>query len=410
VYRRFIAGQDRYPFTLVCAALTCALMPWYTVRWHYGPLPTTLLETGILVTIAIFAIESWRQRIMPVWRSPFTLPALLFIVAGAISVLIAPSHSAALGLYRAYILEPIAFFVAVSFVVRSWAQARLVLLGLAISGIALAVPNLYVVLQAIRHHALNLAGAPPVAVYQTPNAVALFLIPLIAVASAVVIYSPDVRDRWASAAFLVIALPAALLTFSRGGYVALLVIGLLLALSHRSRIWLVPTLALVALAFSRIPAVASRIGHQLNPADPNNSLDQRVRLWKATLRMLQDHPIFGTGLSGFGRSINGYRYVSGYSDQLIYPHNIVLNFWTETGLLGLAAFAWIFVRAAQVGWRGWRMGTPSWRPLQLGVLLALVGMIVHGLVDVPYLKNDLSLEFWVLLGLSWAGRPLAGAR
>jgi O-antigen ligase len=384
-------------------------MPWYTVRWHYGPLPTTLLETGILVTIAIFAVESWRQWTVPVWSSPYTLPALLFIVAGAISVVVAPSHTAALGLYRAYILEPIAFFVALSFVVRSWAQARLILLGLAISGIALAVPNSYVVLQAIRHHALNLAGAPPVAIYQTPNAVALFLIPLIAVASAIVIYSPSLRDRWASAAFLVMALPAALLTFSRGGYVALLGIGVLLALSHRSRVWLAPTLVLIALAFSRIPAVASRIGHQLNPADPNNSLDQRVRLWKATLRMLQDHPIFGTGLSGFARSINGYRDVSGYTDQLIYPHNIVLNFWTETGLLGLVAFAWIFLRAAHVAWRGWRVGTQFWRPLQLGVLLALVGMVVHGLVDVPYLKNDLSLEFWVLLGLSWAGRREAAA-
>ena len=379
-------------------------MPWYTVRWHYGPLPTTLLETGILVTIAVFFVESWRQRTMPEWRSPFTLPALVFIVAGAVSVLVAPSHTAALGLYRAYILEPIAFFVALSVVVRSWAHARLILLGLAISGIALALPNLYVVLQAIRHHALNLAGAPPVAVYQTPNAVALFLIPLIALASAIAIYSPHARDRWAAAAFLLIALPAALLTFSRGGYVALLVIGLLLAVSHRSRIWLVPSLAVIALAFSRIPAVATRIGHELNPADPNNSLDQRVRLWKATLRMLQDHPIFGTGLSGFAKSIDGYRNVSGYTDNLIYPHNIVLNFWTETGLLGLAAFAWIFVSAVQVAWRGWRIGAASWRPLHLGVLLALVGIIVHGLVDVPYLKNDLSLEFWVLLSLSWAGR------
>src|SRR5207253_8332713 len=96
-----------------------------------------------------------------------------------------------------------------------------------------------------------------------PNAVALFLIPLIAVASAIVIYSPHVRDRWAAVAFLVIALPAALLTFSRGGYVALLVIGLLLALSHPSRVWLVASLALIALAFSRIPAVATRIGHEL---------------------------------------------------------------------------------------------------------------------------------------------------
>jgi hypothetical protein len=28
---------------------------------------------------------------------------------------------------------------------------------------------------------------------------------------------------------------------------------------------------------------------------------------------------------------------------------------------------------------------------------------VHGLVDVPYFKNDLSFEFWVLLAIAWAG-------
>ena len=378
-------------------------MPWYTVRWHDGPFPTTLLETGVLVTIAVFAVEAWRQRLLPAWRSPLTPAALLFIIAGAISVLVAPDHRAALGLYRAYILEPIAFFYVTSSIVRSWTDARLILLGLAVSGIAVSVPNAYVVLQAIRHHSLNLAGAPPVAIYQTPNAVALFLVPLIAVASAMVVYAPDRRDRWASAVFLLLGLPAALLTFSRGGYVALLVIGVLLAVTHRSRRWLVPALVVIAVAFSRIPAVASRIGHQLNPTDPNNSLDQRVRLWKATLRMLQDHPLFGTGLSGFSRTINPYRNVSGYTDQLIYPHNILLNFWTETGLLGLAAFVWILVQAVRLAWRGWRAGSAAWRPLQLGVLLALVGMVMHGLVDVPYFKNDLSLEFWVLLGLSWAG-------
>jgi hypothetical protein len=46
----------------------------------------------------------------------------------------------------------------------------------------------------------------------------------------------------------------------------------------------------------------------------------------------------------------------------------------------------------------------EWRHIELGVFLALVAVVVHGLVDVPYFKNDLSFEFWVLLGLAWAGR------
>jgi hypothetical protein len=61
-------------------------------------------------------------------------------------------------------------------------------------------------------------------------------------------------------------------------------------------------------------------------------------------------------------------------------------------------------------WRGWRIQGSAWRPVELGVLLALVAVVVHGLVDVPYFKNDLSFEFWVLVGLAWAGNLWASGR
>jgi hypothetical protein len=40
------------------------------------------------------------------------------------------------------------------------------------------------------------------------------------------------------------------------------------------------------------------------------------------------------------------------------------------------------------------------------VCLALVAIVVHGLVDVPFFKNDLSLEYFALLGLQWTARRL----
>jgi hypothetical protein len=71
-------------------------------------------------------------------------------------------------------------------------------------------------------------------------------------------------------------------------------------------------------------------------------------------------------------------------------------------LLGLVAFGWLAIRAFMLGWRGWRRHPEAWRPYHLGVLLALTAMVVPGLVDVPFFKNDLSLEFWALLGILWA--------
>ena len=43
------------------------------------------------------------------------------------------------------------------------------------------------------------------------------------------------------------------------------------------------------------------------------------------------------------------------------------------------------------------------------VPVALVAVIVHGLVDVPYWKNDLSLELWALLSLTLAAGAVSSA-
>jgi O-antigen ligase len=148
--------------------------------------------------------------------------------------------------------------------------------------------------------------------------------------------------------------------------------------------------------------VSSRLSHEFNPTDPNNTLLSRAHLWQVTVQMLRDHPIFGTGLYGFAKTIQPYR-GGVYEEKLIYPHNLILNFWTELGILGLASFLWLLFQAFRVGWQGWVRGALAWRPLQLGIVLAMVSVVVHGMVDVPYFKNDLALEFWVFLGVAWAG-------
>jgi O-antigen ligase len=387
--------------------VTCALLPSYVVRWHVGAYPTTLLEVAIGVTVVAYAVECLRARALPGWRSPFVLPAGLFLLAGVVSVAVAPVHREALGLFRAYILEPLLLFGVVAGVVRDEGRGRAVLAGLWVGGLAAAVPNLFVIEQAARHHTLNLAVAAPVAIYNNVNELALFLVPLMAVAGAVALHATDLWLRRAAALFFAIAGLAILASFSRGGYMALAVVVLLLALSLPARLWLVPLLAVLGFLVSRLPPIASRLGHEVDFHDPNNSFAIRLNVWRATLQMLRAHPLFGAGLSGFPKTVEPYRASAG-AQPLQYPHDILLNFWTETGVLGVVAFGWILVQGFRYTLRGWRRASQAWRPYHLGVALALVAIVVHGLVDVPYWKNDLSAEFWILLGLSWAGLRAEG--
>ena len=392
----------RYPISLVLAGVTCALTPAYIVRWHLGPYPSTLLEDAIVLTVVAFVYESWRLRAMPNFWSPFTLPAVLFVVAGAISVAVAPDRRAALGIYRAYLLEPIAFYFVVSAVASTWRRAAVVLAGLGLAGLVVGVANSVFILDALRNHRVSAAVTAPVVIYTNANDIALFLVPLIAIAASITLYRDDQRERVVSGAFLAVAVIATLLSFSRGGYLALAVVAIGLALSHRYRWRMLGAAVAIGIVLVLIPPIHRRIAVELDFSSPQNTLVGRFELWRVSLQMLQHHVLLGAGLSGFAQTIAPY-WNPTHTDRFIYPHNIVLTFWSETGLLGLAAFAWILFTGFRLGWRGWRQAAREWRPLQLGVTLALVAVIAHGLVDVPYFKNDLSLEFWALMGLAWAG-------
>jgi O-antigen ligase len=386
------------------------------IRWHYGFYPTTLLEHAIAATVIIFAVETWRARPVIDWRTPFLWPALLLVVAAALDVVEAPSRTAALGLFRAYFVEPIAFAFVLVQVVNTTRRAFVVLAGLAVAGAWVSVPNAIDVLQALRGHTYDVLNTPPVVIYTTANALALFLGPLIAIAASLLLYVDDRNVRAGSAVFLVLAVPSMILTFSRGGLLAMAAVAVGLALSHRRRVWLLAGTAAVALVLFVIPPIHTRVVVEFQNVGGTTFLGNagRIALWRATLQMLQHYPIFGAGLSGFAERVQPYWHPLGPA-QFIDPHNIVLNFWVETGVLGVIAAAWLLVIAFRWSWAGWRRADAAWRPLSLGMLLAFVAVVVHGLVDVPYFKNDLSLEFWILIamvecvrrwGLGFRAQPL----
>ena len=396
---------SQYPVTAALVVVTCALAPAYVVRWHLGPLPTTLLENAILLTIAAFIAESIARGRAAAWRGPILIPAVLFLVAGAISVVVAPDRRAALGLFRAYLIEPVAFGLVVLNVVDSGRRA----LGVVAGGLVAGLANAAVVAIALRHPAYDVLNTPPVVIYNTANAVALYLVPLLAVAGAVALHWPGRRERVIAVAFLALGGVCVLLSFSRGGYLALAVVVLGLALSHRRRWLLLVGGIVVAAVLLQVPAFGHRVQAELNLSSPQNTLVGRFHLWAAAFQMLSHHVLFGAGLAGFPVLIAPY-WNPTHSDRFTYPHNILLNFWTETGLLGVVAFGGILAAAIFCAWRGWRAAAPEWRAIHLGVLLAMVAVIVHGLVDVPYWKNDLALEFWTLIGLVLAWRSVRQPR
>ena len=370
--------------------VTVGALPLYVVRWHYGPLPTTLLETLILISLGLYVVAKWREGGIPhPIRTPLDIPILLLIAAASISVFIPPDTRAALGLYRAFFIEPVLIFYIAADLLRGEQYLRRAVVSFAIGSSVLAVLNLVAVAQALLHHTFHVGSAPN-ALYGDANYVAMYLEPPVAFAMALLLFDRTPRWRWLGAAWLSVTGLALLLTLSKGSFLALLVLGVVVIL--RMRRWMLPLLAgLVVVAFlvSRVPLIAQRI------ATSENSLVGRFQIYGAAIRVLKQNPILGLGLGGFDYTFRKHA-------SQPYPHDVWLTFWVEIGLLGLIAFAVIFFGLVWRGWRALPQTEGFYRVAMWGVMGSLVLWGIHGLVDSPYWKNDMSVEFWVLAAIELA--------
>ena len=385
-------------------AVALALIPTYVIRPHVGPLPTTLLEIVLVVAMAIGYFGYWNE--VP-WRNPYTWPALVLLAGATLDTLLAPDRRAAAGIWKAYFVEPMLAGLLIAQLARSRRSALMLLGGLGVAGVAIAGLNLGTSVRHLLRHDYDFV-TPPVSLYNSANDVPLFLVPLCSMAAALILLDSNRRIRWAAAAFLALAAGAIGFSLSRSGWVALGVTLLFVAFFSRWRFWVLGGLAVVGLGgFFGSHRIRDRVLVEFDPHAPTNTINLRLTLWRTAWNMLTHRPLQGGGLAGFKQSVAPFRDAA-YGEQLIYPHNIILNFWSETGLLGLAGFVWLFGSAAVACRRALQAG-PWPRLVAIGVLGMLVDYVVHGLTDVPYFKNDLALEFWALLGLQ-LGAAIVGKR
>ena len=116
--------------------------------------------------------------------------------------------------------------------------------------------------------------------------------------------------------------------------------------------------------------------------------------------MIRDHPFFGVGLDNFLYAYRG-RYIMDAAWQepnLNHPHNMILDFATRLGLLGLVGGGWMIIALVLTLRRVLKKVPVIWLPIAAGIAGALAAMLVHGLVDHSFFLVDLAFAFYLLLG------------
>jgi len=210
---------------------------------------------------------------------------------------------------------------------------------------------------------------------------------------------------WGIAAFALGSV-AMILTFSRGGWVAL-GIGIVLVvlqnvrwqLRWRSRLAilgvLAVTLGLVYLLFGDL--ITARL-FLSSPAATNSRLALLLDAWE----MIKAHPLIGIGLNNFVERLPDFD-VSGISSRWIAPvHNEFVLMAAETGFLGLIAFTAVMGAVVWRAWRTWRLGSGLQARLAGGLLAGFIAFFSHSLLGWAYRIDAIYQLFWFLAGFLWA--------
>ena len=163
-------------------------------------------------------------------------------------------------------------------------------------------------------------------------------------------------------------------------------------------ILLFPFLVLAALFFTQ--PVLNHFNY--SPFENRNSSDSRLAIYLSATKILEKHWLWGIGPGNFQQVyLDFQQYFPPYPQWAVpHPHNLLLTFWLESGLLGLLGFSGLI----------WLTLQPKKSKLILNTLL--IYFIVHGLVDATFWRNDLAVLFWfcvIALALTENKNPLRTA-
>ena len=376
----------------LAALLVLFTLPAYVLRFRLFGVPTTFLEGMILVLFFVTVFRAVvERRVLRISR--FWPLALAFLFIGILGVVVSPVTLAALGLYKAYIIDPILFYFVL---VNTFEKEDLPLMWNVLGWSALVLTAVTVA------QYVSGWGIPEVwrmwpdrratGVFPFPNAVGLYLAPVVALHIGRLILTPHQaltrQGRAFAAAVVGFGVLAMLAARTEGAVAAVVVTAVCAGWFTRRRGWYVGAFVVLAVVALAVPMTRDILLFR------DVSGDVRLALWQGTGNLLAARPWRGAGLSGFPTVYAEYK-LDKHVELLQYPHNIFLDFWVELGILGLA---WLLATLL-IYWRsllGWYRARQD--PEAIILAAVMVAIVVYGIVDVPYFKNDLSVMFWMWLG------------
>jgi O-antigen ligase len=353
-----------------------------------------------------------RLRALAVKFCSYDWAVLLFVAASALSLAAAENFDVAIHEFRVIIIEPVLFYVLLRVRPlrpgeRMWHIVDALILGAVVISCT-ALYQYFFTSQITVTEGVRRAQA----LYPSPNNLSLFLDRIVPIVVTVSLWGEGRHRRLAYTLGGLPIIIALYLTFSKGAWLlglpaSLLFIGVMRSLRpglDRKAVAgrLLATIGAMGLALLSLAPVLGtwRIRSLLDTG--SGSTFFRLKLWRSALTMIRDHPFLGVGLDNFL-----YQYRTRYilpdawqEPDLSHPHNILLDYWTRIGLLGVIALFWLqgAFWSRSLGLYQ-RLSEGKNRALLLGLMASMVATLAHGLIDNSYFLVDLAFVFFLTLGV-----------
>lgn len=425
--------------------LTIAALPTYLIRFKIYGIPFTFLEAMILISFGVWFIIKFLPHLKKIIKThrermpyPFSVEIILLLIIAFVSTGVSGFSSGSLGIFKAYFFEPVLLFILIINVFKTRKDLLKIFGALLISA---SIISLFAIYQKITGQFItnsfwaNAETRRVVSVFGYPNAVGLYLAPLIMIfigwlyyLSKKTLLGTAIKKLFIIST-IIISVLAIYFAHSRGALIGLAVALLIFIIfaNRKKRKIIFITLGIIVLLFITIPASRNYLNDKLQFKDLSSEI--RRQQWKETITMLTNGKIIsGAGLDNYQKAVKPYHQeglffnsdnLANFDGQLkasstlrtkywqpveiyMYPHNIFLNFWSELGLFGLLLFIWIFIKYLFIALKLTVIYSRENKPeryLMIGLFCAMIVIIIHGLVDVPYFKNDLAAMFFIYLAL-----------
>jgi O-antigen ligase len=400
-------------------ALALALAPLTNTALHLGPSaaisvpskPFQLMVPGLAIGVMIYGTLTLRSEERFGQARWLTALVLIFASVGIASSLQAISPSASVTKVFA-LLAAAALFLAVHQICRDRRQLIIVAAG-AVAGLLLA--SVQGLLQQLTGEFQTFgAGRGGTSVgrlqgsFGHPNAYGGYLAVLIplAVAFAMSRAFPP-RLRWLGGVTVTLAVPALVLSYSRGAVGALVAGSIIWLALLRPRLALLAALVVAVSALMFAPAAfKDRFSSRETSAD----VGLRSDIWASAVDIYAEHPLLGVGLNNFDEaysslpstlSTGAQRRLLHQSQILVPPHaqNLYLNVLAEEGIVGLLCLIALAIAALLTLYRGCRVRDPAGRAICMASGAGMMTLALHSLLDVT-LPGPIGLPAFALLAVA----------